>query len=286
MKLLPHWLYHGTAEDYERPKVSGDGLFWTCDRATFAQHYIPEAVGRAHTSYLFASDMASPVAPHQNDPYYAVVRMMGFQAQDIKFDRAGNATGFAAPAGYPTYAEVVHYIETVLGYQSSNPSPKHYEFKTLGWDSQERMEKIAPAGYCAPGNLLVLSGHQGMKMFDMTGDSDGGRQRQKRSRSLAMLEQQGFAGVIVNDFCHSKTLGTVAHRSYGFFADAVKELSLTSLPARHYEWPASPGAAASVLETPESAAWKAAQDARASVATAGRTLSTEQLRCRALSLHT
>lgn len=258
---LPEFLFHGTTYDFDTPRTGGyDDLFWTADSSAVAQNYISESNGLVSTGHIFSSDMNMRVRPNLNDPYYAIVQMMGHKAIDAKYDRNGIAQSFSAGSEYPTYHEMVQYIETHLGYISENTNPKSYRLKTKGWDSEARHDLIAPAAYKKPGFLHIVSGHEGLRIFDMSNaEGDLSSPQHNELSKFSELRKRGYDGVIINDFCQSKTWGNLEHKSYGFFKDSIAELKIDRIPAVNFDWACDNTEMVKAKDTAEFLSWKAAK---------------------------
>jgi hypothetical protein len=260
---LPSNLFHGTINNFDKPKASNyDGVFWTADCSTIAQNYIPQSIGNTHTNHVFENEMNQLVKPHQNDSFYAVVLLMGFEASDVKHDRIGKAISFSCKKDYPRYKDVIKYIENTLGYTSLANSPKSYELKTSGWDSESRHEIISNNNFNQPGFLFIIQGHEKMKIYDMTTERGDLQEPQcNEIGKFESLQKKGYDGVIINDFCQSKVWGNVGHKSVGFFTQAIPDLNFEKIPACNFEWGASPKDFFGVTETPQYKTWLNAKKA-------------------------
>jgi hypothetical protein len=260
--MLPDLLFHGTSAEFDTPRIGADGLFWTAERSNVAQNYIPIACTTCATPHVFRNELTVRVAPHRFNVFYTVVLMMGHQATDIKYDHQGRANSFSFAPDYPTYGDVVQYIEQHLGYVSATASPKSYQIRTKGWDGEGRHDIIAPADYKKPGFLLIVSGHHPMKIAELTEQGyDSTNPQYLALPVFDRLRRQGYDGVVIDDICQSKTQGNVEHRSIGFFQHAIDRLRIQTIPATHFDWDANQADLSANSDTPEFTRWNNASKA-------------------------
>jgi hypothetical protein len=259
-------LFHGTSEDLVDDLRPGayDGLFWTAENSAVAQSYIPSSGGSTFCS-VPSFQLSQTVRPSKSDPFYTIAKSIGPAPQDadVTWDRFGRATSWRVPDGAATYLDVAKHIESVLGYENKGiGGDKTYELQTDGWNAQTQEHRIVAANFKRPGSLVIATGFEGMRFLDISqGDPDLTDVQYHSHKLFAQAREQGFDGVVIDDFCQTKTWGNVGHRSVGFFDHAVARLKTTIIPVVRFEWgPTS--ADLQVVDTPEFTAWHLAQKAQ------------------------
>lgn len=253
-------LFHGTLGGLDGPPRPGgyDQVWWTAETSAVAQCYIPATGGTTYVS-VSAYELDQGVRPSPTSPLYALACELGPAATGVEVDGQGRVRSWRMPAGYLTNREVVRHIEDVLGYKNRGIGGDcAYELRTLGWDPV-RGAKVVAAEYKAPGSLVIVTGgFEAMRLYDAsTGESDLTDLQYHRTELFRQLKGAGYDGVVIDDFCQSKTWGNVGHRSVGFFAPAIERLVLEVVPAVRFDWGES-RQDLQVVDTPEYAAWLAA----------------------------
>jgi hypothetical protein len=254
-------LFHGTCCDIKgTPTPGGDGVFWTAETSSVAQNYIPAAGGSTRLR-VDSYELDERVRPNQNDVAYAVAMMAGPPARDVKYDFRGHATSFIIPEGYATNRKIVEYLQNNMGYKNRLDSDTYFEFdiKTDGWDKEAKQLKVVHADHKLDGTLLIIKGFDDMKFYDMSnGDSDLTDLQYNKITTFRRLEEEGYDGVIIDDFAQSKYWGNMGHRSVGFFASACEKLRVNMIPARNFDWSDD---TRNVTDTPEFTGWSRAKSA-------------------------
>lgn len=258
-------LFHATCESFDGPPRPGgyDGVFWTAEHSATAQTYIPASGGSTYIR-LSSFELESSVRPRRFDVLYAVAKMIGPEASDIRYDDRGDPVSWRQPPGYARVRDVVRHIEEVLGYSnlSNAQGVFQYEVRTDGRVPGTEDPRVVPADYRMPGSLLIVEGFEGMRFLNMaTGESDLTAVQYHRLKTFRRAEADGYDGIVIDDFAQSKTWGNVGHLSIGFFAHAIPRLAITTIPACRFDW-GETLAELRVTDTPEYAAFKAAEAAR------------------------
>ena len=260
-----HRLFHGTLEPLKGILRPGgyDGLFWTAESSAVAQTYLP-ATGSALHAVVSRHELDQGVRPAKSNPFFTLAQAIGPAPLEVQWDGLGHAKSWLLPKSYATNRQVADHIETVLGYPNLSPSPaseRRYELRTDGWNAQAEAFNIVSANFKKTGSLIIVTGHHSMRFFDMSlGESDLTDVQYHRHGAFAQARQQGYDGVVIDDFCQTKTWGNVAHRSIGFFDTALTRLDTTVIPATRFEW-GEDKKSLSQKDSPEYAQWLRAQAA-------------------------
>lgn len=259
---LPPVLFHGTPKDFERPRPGGDQVFWTADNSAVAQTYIP-ATGSTITASL-THGLQDKLWPQVYDAFTAVAAQMGYEAQDVRLDDLGRIRSYRyPPQGWPTYDEVCDHMEQQLGYPRGPRGKGCYELLVNGWDAEKQQPVVMPHDYRRMGHLLIIGGHEQLRLYDMsTGESDLMAPQHRRLGLFAKLREQGWDGVVIDDFAQCRNWGNVQHKSYGFFEEALGALQIQRIPATRFDWADDHARSLQVTKTPEYVQWERAQTAR------------------------
>lgn len=259
--------FHGTGETFDGALRGGgfDSILWCADSPAVAQCYIPSS-GLESLLSVNGWKLSERVRPDQHSDWYALVRAMGMESPNVEWDHLGQARSWAIPAGYPTYGEVCDWIERHLGYENDARHPnreRSYRVKTA--INEGKMEFL-PADYAAPGRLFLIEGIRELRLLDMATGRDGDLQDPDHLKLAAFrrAEAQGWDGVVINDFCQSRTHGNVGHLSWGVLPSALDKIRYVSVPAVRFDW--AEDAPSSQRQTPDfEAALEAAQAAQPSL---------------------
>jgi hypothetical protein len=250
------FLFHGTSARFDdAPRPGGyDGVFWTAEHSTVAQSYISR-IGGTVSCWVEAHQLDRPVRPTKHDPLYLIAKSIGPVADEVTWDNWGHAISWRCQPGCITYRQVCAHIEEKMGYKNTSAgSGRSYEITAGPWDPKTETQSFVDAGFKRQGTLLIIEGFQGMSFLDISlGEPDLQEVQYHSVDVFRRAEQQGYDGVIIDDFTQSKSWGNVGHRSIGFFAPAIARLTTTAVPALRYDW--EDGMAAS--ETSEFLAWRA-----------------------------
>lgn len=277
---LPETLFHGTSCRFDRPHVGGsDGVFWTAASSAVAQNYIPVCGSTIYTGVMDGLQLRERVWPKQYDVFTAVAALMGCTPREVTWDNFGRASTYTYPPNWPTYSEVQRYIEDSLGYKCEGNGSKGYEMKFDGWDSLTKQPLIKPANFFIPGELLVIEGHQALRIFDMRhGEGDLQDPQHRKIDAFERLRKSGWDGVVIKDFAQSKAWGNVEHDSFGFFAHAIEHLKIEKISAKNFDWGPN-GGDLGVSMTPQYESWLNARRAQHFVVEAESALSRGAMAC-------
>lgn len=232
-------LFHGTGELLNGPLRPGayDAVFWTAESSAVAQTYIPTS-GFKIFSGVSSYQMGKGVRPSKNDPFYSVAKIIGPAAKEIQWDVFGQANSWIQPKGYATYQDVANYLQKEFGYVNMDESGGcAFELLADRWNSDVQELEILPSNFKRMGSLIIIDGFSEMKFLDIsTGDSDLNDLQYNKHKIFNQARDQGFDGVVIDDFCQTLLWGNVGHRSVGFFDHAISKLITKVIPASNFEW--------------------------------------------------
>lgn len=260
---LPDLLFHGTAIDFDRPRVNlFDGAFWLADSSAVAQCYIPASPGRI-ALHLDSWELDKTFFPVRDDPRSALAARMGFVPEEVEWDAQGHARQFTYPKkGWVKNRDLCQYLEEGLGYSTTSPHGKAYGLKTSGRDPHPvlgSLPRIERADFLQPGFLLMVRGHDTLRLRNLSrGDGDASNPQCNQVDRFHRLTQAGWDGVIIDDHTQSPKWGNVGHRAIGIFEHALPGLHIERIPARHFDWTE----ALNESSSPEFTAWQMARRAR------------------------
>lgn len=251
--------FHGTGDSFEGSLRGGgfDDVLWCADSPAVAQCYIP-ASGLESMLSVHGYKLSERVRPDLHSDWYALVRAMGLESPDVEWDHLGQAKSWAIPAGYPTYGEVCDWLEGHLGYENDARHPERQRSYRVKTTIEDKQSVFLPADHMAPGRLFVVEGVGELRLLDMATGRDGDLQDPDHLKLAAFrrAEAQGWDGVVINDFCQSRTHGNVGHLSWGVLPSALHKIRYAVVPAVRFDWAA--GEDCRQRSTP---AWEAALEA-------------------------
>lgn len=222
-------LFHGTCESFEGRPVGGtyDGVFWTADSPVIAQQYIPSSATTVLVHRPRDYEMGDHVRPNPDSWWNGLAqRMSGLKCRDVELDSYGRAKSWIVPEGWPTYADCVRYVEEVLGYRQERGG---YEIRQQLVDG--RFED-RPAGWQIQGWLYVTLS-DGLRFKDMRRSEDGDLMDVEYHDldGFARASEEGWDGVVINDFAQADGHGNVGHVSWGLLPRGLAKLDWVRIPA-------------------------------------------------------
>lgn len=221
-------LFHGTGESFDTPLRPGgyDGVLWTSTSPAIAQTYIPRAGLTAIVSPPAAWMLDGRIEPEEHSFWYGLARQKGFQASEVERDARGNLRSWRLPEGFPTYRTALGWLAD-LGYPVQDGSPIEVSM---------RGEEAMPADWGLSGSLYVTA-MDGLRFLDAsTGESDLTAPRHNDLALFRSAEEQGYDGIVIDDFMQDDGYGNVGHRSWGLFASAAARLQWVRMPAVRRPW--------------------------------------------------
>lgn len=100
-------------------------------------------------------------------------------------------------------------------------------------------EQIMPANWQEEGRLMIIKPKRDLKIYDYT---LGGKRHADltdldyhKISLFRKIEEEGYDGIRITDFCQSENLGNLAHLSIGLFKNTVKDLEIEEIQAKHHE---------------------------------------------------
>lgn len=249
--------FHGTMEKFESDPAGGgyDGVFWCADSPAVAQCYIP-ASGLESLMSKGGYQLGERVRPDRHSDWYGMVVQMGRESPSVEWGPNDQARSWAVPPGYPTYGDVCDWIEGTLGYPNEARYPDRERAYRIKVTYEGGRQAFLPSAHMAPGRLLVVDGLADLRFLDMAAGRDGDLTDldYHKIRTFRRAEAEGYDGVIINDFCQSRTHGNVGHLSWGVLPGALHRIRHAVIPAIRFDWPED--APCSETGTPEfEAAW-------------------------------
>jgi hypothetical protein len=231
-KILPAktLLFHGTTEEIRgRLDPGGNRVLWFADDPKIAQLYIPRA---GLSTIASASSLRLPT---KHESLRTIQKAIGidYDLGQVEWDRLDKPRSFASPRGWktlPTDAEIQARIEA-LGYVPYRGMLGTYEFYFEDDD-------LLPPGGLEEGELFVVAPKRDMAIADLT---DLGSDLQDPAHLwlnlFRRLEDDGFDGVVIDDYAQSEEWGNFGHRSLGIFRPATRDLKVVDrVPATYEEF--------------------------------------------------
>lgn len=231
---LSGFLFHGTCEDIEGNLRGGDydGILWTSSHPAIAQQYIPASGSQTLLSMPYKYDMETQVKPNDHSPWTDIAQAISgisLDAFDREFDRSGQLTSWRHVENWPTYEACVTYLQNDLGYDlEKQPWVKCglVEGKTV----------FLPSHYLMPGRLFVTS-HESLRFKDLRVSSEGDLMELEyhNHSGFKLAADEGFDGIIINDFAQTTHYGNLGHVSYGLLPSALDKVEWIEIPATRFE---------------------------------------------------
>ena len=228
-------LFHGTCEEIDGDLRGGgyDGVFWTADRPTVAQAYIPRS---GITTWYHKSDVYDrerPLPPCQNDSVTMrwALEVSGATREDLDITWNGlRPASWTIPPGWPTEGDWDDHVES-LGYEAC--SRGSYEVsKQYGKDGVER---LMPADWQLPGQLIIAIPRPGFEVKDPEWSEDAlGYDTHNRVGDFDDFSRAGTLAFRMTDQLQSDYLGNVYHEAVGVLPAGISTIDWLAIPAvRH-----------------------------------------------------
>lgn len=232
-------LFHGTAEEIEGGlKPGGDGTLWTSDSPVIAQQYIPASGIESIRSKPMDYELDSRVLPNLNDTFYGLARRIsGLEITDVERDHMGQAKSWAVPEGWPTYGDVVRYVEQDLGYD-----PGRFGSYSLKVVTEGGKDRVMPAGWKMAGQLfMTLADGLDLKDVRQASEPDLSLYEHNNVGAFRAAAAEGRDGVVINDFAQTDQYGNFGHLSFGLNRNGLAKVKWVSIPATRFDlndiWP-------------------------------------------------
>lgn len=102
------------------------------------------------------------------------------------------------------------------------------------WDGRYKIKfhngQAVTGDYKLPGKMLTVTLKRDMRMLDIsTGEPDLNNVQYHNHELFKNAREQGYDGVIIDDFAQSEVHGNFGHTSFGFFKDTMPDLEVTSV---------------------------------------------------------
>lgn len=215
-------LFHGTCEDVEGDLKGGgyDGVLWTATTPAIAQQYIPSSGSTVIIPRPNDWELDDRIRPDEHSWWHALAKTIsGTSCADVETGSDGRATSWTPPEGWPTYRDCIRHVEEVLGYRPS--AHGGYEIKQhltdLGFVDK-------PANWQIQGTLFITPS-DGFRFKDLRRSEDGDLMDLEYHDvdGFGRAIEEGFDGVIINDFAQVDGHGNVGHVSYGLLPPGLSK---------------------------------------------------------------
>ena len=240
-------LYHGTVEKFDHEEISTggyDNVFWTCDDPMIAKTYIPVAGATSITS------TRAIAAPSTDSNLITIQKAIGIDYDQSTFETKGPSVTSYRPAEVFNSDEfrqgqyiidedvkadyVNKKIPEVLGYQ-----PEHGSFNGgwTTWRFRWDLGRLMGPEERVEGRLFTLTLNRNFRIWDKTaGGSIEGDLMDVDYHKISLfraIEEKGYDGIKINDFCQSHDMGNLGHRAIGLFGGSLKDITIKSSKAHH-----------------------------------------------------
>ena len=243
-------LFHGTCEPLEGELHGGeDGVFWTADRPSVAQAYIPKSG--------VISLLTEPF-PYNRDEEVSPVRHQSF-IMDWALDRAGvemkdlDATWtrdnkrlscWSVPKNWPTNGDLDDHVKS-MGYHADEHGI--YEL-SIRYDEEGR-EQLMHADWSLPGQLIIVLPKTGFTANYPDWSEDAlNYEPHNRLADFARFAENGLHGFRISDRLQSNFMGNVGHEAIGILPAGLEAMSWMAIPAIRHD-----GESHEVFRNPETA---------------------------------
>ena len=257
--------YHGTIESFDTRNIDvggSDSIFWTASNPLIARMYIPakESSFSFNLSNLLRKDDYE--AERQSLGITQAVLKKAYEIDhenylqfkhwdelnkefNAKFKAMDAAGQYEMPQKFwDDWEEAENKaIEARKKWTSTETLLKNFaarKLKNLGYklDGDFVMNvvkdpdgKIMPASTKSVGKVLKVTCQRDFKFFNMALGREGDlTDPQHRMYSqFRKIEENGYDGVVINDFAQSEFMGNYGHIAYGFFQNALKDLKVSQM---------------------------------------------------------
>jgi len=246
------FLFHGTCEQITGDiQGSGyDGVFWTADRPSIAQAYIPRSGSTTWLHEPYESDRDSYLKPSKHIGFvmrWALDRA-GVTLDDLDVEWNGmQAWSWTIPKGWPTEGDFDDMIRS-MGYVADDRG-----CYTVSTRYTDEGETLIPADWTLPGQLLIALPDEDFSLSEARWSEDGlGYASHNRVADFDSFAQSGQHGFSMEDCLQSDIQGNVGHEAFGILPEGIKHLSWMAIPAVRHD-----GADLDVFSKPETPAFVA-----------------------------
>ena len=246
------FLFHGTCETIDGDLRGGgyDEVFWTADRPSIAQAYIPKAGVQTWIHAPYPDDRDRPIQPSQRDCAVMswALQRSGATREDLDITWNGHRPySWSVPEGWPTEGDLNDWRQE-LGYRSRNGAYTVSLFYGPGG-----IEEIKPDAWRLPGTLLICLPDPAVRLTHPAWSDDAlGYAPHNRTGDFARMAAAGLPGFRMHDQLQSDHLGNVGHAAYGFLPAGIAQLDWIAIPATRHD-----GTDPAVFDHPETPAFVA-----------------------------
>lgn len=230
-------LFHGTCAEIEGELHGGrtDGVFWTADRPSVAQAYIPR--GGSKSLYEAPDEF---MAQREIQPIKYGTHMMawaqeraGVRIEDMDIIWNGMEAWEVKeyPENWPTYGDY-HDLVLSLGYEEDRRG-----YFNLRIRHEENGQVMLPADYLTPGHLIIALPNGFSAIEPKWTDDAMGHSAPNRVGDFAKLSQEQLPAIWIEDELQSDFLGNVPHGATGILPAGLDRLTWLAIPAKRHDGP-------------------------------------------------
>jgi hypothetical protein len=100
-------------------------------------------------------------------------------------------------------------------------------------------EQIMPANWREEGRLMIIKPKRDLRIYDYTlggkRHADLGDLDYHKIDLFRNIEEKGYDGIRITDYCQSEDQGNFGHLSIGLFRNTLKDLEIDEIPAVHQD---------------------------------------------------
>lgn len=255
-------LFHGTSSSFDTRKISpgGDDIFWTTDSITIARMYIPNKSRRLFVtpSYLLSGKNYENIRKSLGITKSIInlaFKKQEFNYQTYLFLQKKNSEFLTKSKELEDNDEPIEDFfnawKTVSNeYEKAKKNLKVVEdylsnfliqkMKTFGYELDnggyndimtDSEGNLLHNSVQTIGKVLKLTCQRDFKFYNYAYGKEGDLQDVDYNKFslFRKIEEQGYDGIIINDFAQSNHYGNYGHFGIGFFKSSVKDLSVKQI---------------------------------------------------------
>lgn len=256
-------LYHGTSESFDTRtlKPGGDGIFWTTDDIMIARTYIPRNGSSSSTSLqsilrdeqhknirksIGLTNKIISFAWEKDRKGYEMYKYWDdkykeFSKKCKELESIGDLDSLD-DAFFVQWMEAEQKRKESLSHKKAEDYLKSFvitKMKTFGYEptgySGDYFTKILtdndgnllPSSTRTIGKVLEITCKRDFKFYNYALGKEGDLMEpdHRKYGLFKQIEEDGYDGIIINDYAQSEYHGNYGHISFGFFKSSLKDLS-------------------------------------------------------------